>query len=123
MPLHVQLSSSTAATGGGAGGAGGAGAGSLTRKDTGDTLFAELDQNTQHLTVPLPKEYDAETTMLYGNFNFSTFCLVNYTDPMQWKTLVTKMVSKRVRRRSCLEEGAVIKREKGVKSTNLNIDT
>ena len=93
VPLHVELSHRRAQA---APGAAGAGAGAASnrgggKKKAADTVFAELDQHTQQMTIPLPKGYDAETTMLYGNFNFSAFVLVNYSDPNQWKNLIEKM--------------------------------
>lgn len=98
IPLHVQLTHAGAAgnvsdgaTSGGGGSDGGSGS---QQWGSSDTLFVDVGVGTKEITVPLnQKGCDATSTMIYGNFNFSAFVLVNYTDPRQWKHLVAKMAA------------------------------
>lgn len=54
------------------------------------TLFAELGPQTASARFPLPAGADPGG-FLQGNYNFSAFLLVNYSDPRHWAHLADEM--------------------------------
>ena len=53
-------------------------------------VFVELTPAETKKVTTLPAAVKA-TTFFQGNFNFSSFILVNYTDPAQWRHITALM--------------------------------
>lgn len=88
VPLHVRF---TPRSGNCCGTASAAGAGAIAAVDgapAADVLY--VDMLERHESVALPAGV-APTDYMQGNYNFSAFVLVNYTDPAQWEHLTAEM--------------------------------
>ena len=65
--------------------------GVAARSGQPSTLFLELSPSERSAAVELPPNVANGDCFIQGNFNFSAFVLVNYSDPTQWLHLVSHM--------------------------------